>query len=190
MAKGMAWVFNALSLMYHWVGPAHPRGILFQYPPCCTLVEANTGTLVDLIETCIAGRMSYLPRPPRCRHRERRIGACACQPSIDIFLSYPLGCICEVVHDAMMVALCVAGHARASALHTTQSWIELGRFQVIAINHVRQVIAINHACAEVMQPDVLLSAAILRPATLVRTGALGKACIARTGSTPTRSLAV
>ena len=77
---------------------------------------------------------------------------------MDIFLSYPSGCICEVVHDAMMVALFVAGHARASALHTTQSWIELGRFQVIAINHVRQVIAINHARAEVMQPDVLLSA--------------------------------
>jgi hypothetical protein len=113
---------------------------------------------MSIDEASIAERMSYLPGQQRCRHRGRRIGACARQPSMDVFLSYPLGCICEVVHDAMVVALCVASHARASALHTTQSWIELGRFQVIAINHVRQVIAINHAHAEVMQPDVLLSA--------------------------------
>ena len=52
---------------------------------------------------------------------------------MNVFLRYPASCFCEVVHDSTLVALYVARLAWAPTLHTSQAWIELSFFYIVAI---------------------------------------------------------
>ena len=86
----------------------------------------------ELVVALVTYRMAYLPRtrrPLRPRH-----GCGARQEGMNVLLSYPASCFCEVVHDSKIVALYVACFAWAPTLHTSQAWIELSFLHIVAIN--------------------------------------------------------
>ena len=89
------------------------------------------GCLVELIVALVTYRVSCLPRTQGPSGSRRGPGAS--QEGMNVFLGYPAGRIREVVHDSTLVTLYVARLAWAPTLHTSQAWIELGFFYIVAI---------------------------------------------------------